>query len=815
MQAATHESHSALIIFAPAGAGKTLTLVQRVIHLIVSGLSSESVLCLTFTRKAASELSARLATATPAPVEVRTFHAWCLRLIRMFNPQLCESGLAASSQQLAFVGNALRAWQMKHAEDRDDRDNGAELSKERRLALYRRILRCIGHARLRGLAAAPPPLQGAFGTFVLDHYTQSLRTARLLDIGELQELVVQLLHNPQVVQAVQRRYRHILVDEYQDTNSQQLALLRMVRHHSSETSATGLPIGITVVGDDDQSIYSFRGAEPGIFQALRRHMPDCSTATLSQNYRSSGHILHAASALVSKNPGRISKRAWTANADGQRIVVCECANAACEMDWIAARILDMRKQNTPFSDMAILYRTHAIGRQLQATLRERRVPLRSATTDVFRRPDMAPIVSLLRLLCHPNDSSSFPAVALACQPPLSAQLRAAIADDAARRCVSQLASARALHAATGPLPPSPAELDALRPLIASTAAHMQGGGRAALHALLQGIDELVYSARTLPPSELLQAVLESGLAGGSRPNTAPQGVRLLSDELTAAMDAFEPNDLSSASTTGGAVDRLAVLRDFMEHAALCEFEDAPDDGSKPKQGTNGVTLSTMHGAKGLEWPVVFIVRCNEDTIPLNASMGDDELSLSLMQEERRLLYVAMTRARSNLFISYLMLRPDKQLVAISSFLQDVPSQHRLNMQHMSVEHADLQFGTPSVQHRVPSRSQLKPVSTASQMAAHVPEAIGEQLRYWQQVRQEQPPPAARTRKPAAASAAKGKQDSAAKRLRKSSGWASSKQQQQHDSLRNADRAPANDPTRAREASAGRRRIVVSDEDDFA
>jgi ATP-dependent exoDNAse (exonuclease V) beta subunit len=250
----------------------------------------------------------------------------------------------------------------------------------------------------------------------------------------------------------------------------------------------------------------------------------------------------------------------------------------------------------------------------------------------------------------------------------------------------------------------------------------------------------------------------------------------------------------------------------MEHVALCEFEDAPDDGSKPKRDTQGITLSTIHGAKGLEWPVVFIVRCNEDTIPLNASMGDDELSQSLMQEERRLLYVAMTRARSNLFISYLMLGPDKQPVAVSSFLQDVPSEYRLNMQHLNVEHADLHFGVPSVEHRVPSRSQLKPISMNSQLAANVPDAIGEQLRYWQQVRQEPPLQSARKRKPAPHSATRGKQHLTARRPRKSSGTV--RTGRELALLQDGNRARSV-PTGAQKRSAGRQRVVVSDEEDFA
>lgn len=427
--------------------------------------------------------------------------------------------------------------------------------------------------------------------------------------------------------AVQRRYRSLLVDEYQDTNSQQLALLRLVQEQSA--------IGITVVGDDDQSIYSFRGAEPGIFASFRRHMPRCQTVTLSQNYRCTGKLLRAANAVISRNACRVPKHAWTSNAEGGDVVRCECYNAQCEADWLVGKLGELRARRVPFNDVAILYRTHAIGKQLAAALRERGAPIRTAASDLFARADLAPVLALLRLLSHPEDSSSFRAVAAAAQPALPPALLQMLGEDAARRGVSQLASARALHAATSPLPPSRAEAEAARPLVEATAAAMEeGGGRAALHSLLRRIDELLLAARSAPPSQLLAALLQSGLVGGVRPQS--HGIRMLSQELTAAADAYQSDEAALGAGAAGLSDRMAALRDFTEHAALCEYEEAPDDGTAAARSADALTLSTLHGAKGLEWEHVFIVRCNDETIPLNASSGGDELSNELLHEEQSL-----------------------------------------------------------------------------------------------------------------------------------------------------------------------------------
>lgn len=815
LRAAKHDPHSALIIFAPAGAGKTLTLIQRVLHLLSVGLAPESVLCLTFTRKASRELSARLASASITAVEVRTFHAWCLRLIRTFQPQLGVSGLAAQSQMITFIGEAVRAWQLSQGADKENTGEGSGLrvssasGRDAKTALCRRILRALGHVRLHGLEAAAPLLQGEFGAFILKHYTASLRSARLLDMGELQSIALQLLNDGSVLEKVRQIYSHILVDEFQDTNSQQMALLRAVRDGAANGSSSGRRIGITVVGDDDQSIYSFRGAEPGIFSAFRRHMPDCTIVTLSRNYRSSGHIVRAASALVSKNAERVTKQTWTANAEGERVVVCECANVACEIDWVVEQLVALRKHKTQFADVAILYRTHAIGRQLQSALREKRVPIRTTAAEVFARADIAPLIALMRLLVNHDDSASFQAVVRVCQPPFPTQLQAAIADDAARRGVSQLACARALHAATGPLPPDPEELAALRPMLDVVAVHVRGDGRAALHSLLSRIDELVHSARMLPAGELLDAMVASGLAGSFSSEVSPVGVRLLGYELTAAVDVLTRDD--NASAHDGVCDRMAGLRAFVEHVALSDFEEAPDDGGKKRHDSDALTLSTIHGAKGLEWPVVFVIRCNEETIPLNVSTEGDELSTALIQEERRLLYVAMTRARAHLFLSYLVIGADKQPAAVSSFLQDIPAQHRHNVQHMCVENEQVRFVSTALQ-RVRPRPQLKPYApNSSQPAHHLPDAVQEQLRFWHQ---ERPKPQAASKRKAKHAALSGKTQPSVPKPVCARG--TSRREADAAGSSQAAKPPTESFPRKRLLPSSQRRIVIpeDDEDDF-
>lgn len=538
--------------------------------------------------------------------------------------------------------------------------------------------------------------------------------------------------------AVQRRYRHVLVDEYQDTNSAQMALLQMVREGSERVSETA--IGITVVGDDDQSIYSFRGAEPGIFEAFRKSMSPCATVTLSQNYRSSLHILQAASGVIAKSAGRVAKGVWTQNGAGEPVAVCQCGTGKHEVDWVVSQLLELRERGTPFSDVAILYRTHAIGHGFYTALRKCQVPLRTATADAFARSDIAPLVTLLRLVTNEDDSASFAAVARAMRPPLPAPLLGAIADDAARRGQSQLATARALYAALGPVPSAQCDADSVRALVAATAAAMDCGGYASLHALLRRVDELVQALRSSTPSQLCRALLQSGLVGDLRPDAPPAGVKLLSEELTAAVDAFQSGDLGPGlvGRAVGGTDRMAALRSFVEHAALSELEEAPDDGQSGRN-RGGLTLSTIHGAKGLEWPIVFIVRCNEDVIPLNACMADEEVAGALLSEERRLLYVAMTRARRALYVSYLVMSDDRQPMAPSCFLKDIPAANRKNAQHESLRHSEVTFGVPASSARLPSSSLKRQSGGTSQQ---LPGAIGAELRFWQ----EAPEPAASSRK---------------------------------------------------------------------
>ena len=395
-------------------------------------------------------------------------------------------------------------------------------------------------------------------------------------------------------------------------------------------------IGITVVGDDDQSIYSFRGAQPGMFFAFGRHMQGCGTVTLSQNYRSSGSIVQGATAVIQRNPQRIDKQVWTARDKGDPIEVCECRNIACEHDLVVSKLREIQNANGSLADVAVLYRTHAVGRGVYHALKENRIPCTTSSADTFARPDVQPLIAALRLITNTEDDASFRAVATSTSPTIDGALLNKVVVEAVRVGGSLHAAAKSLHAGSRMLAmdSSLATGGSIGP------AQLDSAACKALHALLHKIDELRRAARTLPPSQLLANVMRSGLLTSLNPDRPPHGAKLLADELTAGMGSGEAaassqrlslNVGTPCSTPGapsgrmppppGATDRLTALRAFLEHSAMSEHEDAgAGNGGRPV----GVTLSTIHGAKGREWATVLIVRVNEETLPLSMPTDDEE-----------------------------------------------------------------------------------------------------------------------------------------------------------------------------------------------
>eukprot|EP00964_Phaeocystis_antarctica_P056564 scaffold33372_cov69-Phaeocystis_antarctica.AAC.1 len=466
--AAAQPAHTPLVVFAPAGSGKTTTLVHRVLFLhYCQGLRAERLLCLTFTRKAADELRGRLRSSMPGGVTVATFHSWCLRLLRSFGQHVGQPSdfqLSSSSQQLGLLQEAVLAWHVQQGSSPPTsaaggggggggrgRGGGGRggggggrggKGNEALNALCRKLQHAMLAAKTEGARSGRGSggglLATEMGRFVCQHYAAALRRAGLVDMADLQAYALRLLGIPEVLQALQARVGHLLIDEFQDTNLQQLEIVRRLRGEPAGT-------GVTVVGDDDQAIYSWRGAEPRVFALFGRHVRGASVAKLTQNFRSTGAIVRASAAAVAPNEGREPKATWTEQTQGPQVEVCECRNDACERDWVLGQIRSLARVGIATSRIAVLYRTHAIGRPLFHALREASIPCAASASDVFARPDVRSLLQVLRLLTSPAADDAFRAVNAATQPSLPPRCLEQIAAEAAASGLSLLESARRLH----------------------------------------------------------------------------------------------------------------------------------------------------------------------------------------------------------------------------------------------------------------------------------------------------------------------------------------------------------------------------------
>lgn len=390
------------------------------------------------------------------------------------------------------------------------------------------------------------------------------------------------------------------------------------------------PVYRACLSDDDQSIYSFRGAEPGIFDAFRNRVAGCATVTLTENFRSRGAIVEAAKAVIQADKRRAPKEVWTRNHPGEPVELCQSRNAQCEVDWVVCKLQAFKRAGgrsatiaTPppaascaqharalsrrcvagvqFKSIAVLYRTHAVGRQVYQALREKHLPCSTSSSDVFARPDVAPLVAVLRLLAHEGDDAAFRAVVAKTSPSLPGPFMAELTADAERAGTSLMAAARSAHAASGMLAAARPDAPPRRVIDPDT--------RSALHRMLRLVDDLTTAAKALTPESLLQKVITSRIVQEVRPEAPPHGAKLLAHELSegvASTTTGEPAVLSLAPPDAGSMapppppprDRLHALRAFLEHSALSEHEQEGAGGR-----ASGVTLATIHGAKGREWDV--------------------------------------------------------------------------------------------------------------------------------------------------------------------------------------------------------------------
>jgi len=644
--AVTLEPQHALVL-AGAGSGKTRVLTTRMAWLIQTGQASPfGLLAVTFTNKAAREMLARMSAILPIDTRglwIGTFHGLCNRMLRAHHR---DAGLPQSFQILDVTDQLAAIKRLMKANGVDDEKYPP-----------RDVQRFINGAKEEGLR---PPDVEAYDAHrrrlieIYQLYEAQCQREGVVDFAELLLRAYELLsRNAPVREHYQRRFRHILVDEFQDTNTLQYKWLRLL---------AGGGAAIFAVGDDDQSIYAFRGANVGNMADFERDYAHGTVIRLEQNYRSFGHILDSANALIGHNSGRLGKNLWTDQGEGEPVRVIEQPSDGMEAQWIVDEIRSLIHEGSDRREIAVLYRSNAQSRVIEHAIFSAGIPYKVyGGLRFFERQEIKHALAYLRLMANPHDDTSWMRVVNFPTRGIGARTLEQLAD-AARQHDTSLYGAVAL---------------------------VGGKGGSNLAQFAQLIHRLIEETRELPLPEMVEHMLEtSGLnAHYKAEREGAERLENLNELITAAaVFSSEENydglpagvvpdqDMSSTLMPGVvdappvAGDNLTPVAAFLSHAAL----EAGDN--QAQQGQDAVQLMTVHAAKGLEFDAVFITGLEEGLFPHENSI----LEPAGLEEERRLMYVAITRARQRLYISLAqsrMLHGQTRYAMRSRFLDEIPEQH--------------------------------------------------------------------------------------------------------------------------------------------
>lgn len=644
--AVTLEPQHALVL-AGAGSGKTRVLTTRMAWLIQTGQASPfGLLAVTFTNKAAREMLARMSAILPIDTRglwIGTFHGLCNRMLRAHHR---DAGLPQSFQILDVTDQLAAIKRLMKANGVDDEKYPP-----------RDVQRFINGAKEEGLRPADVEAYDAHRRRLIEIYQlyeAQCQREGVVDFAELLLRAYELLsRNAPVREHYQRRFRHILVDEFQDTNTLQYKWLRLL---------AGGGAAIFAVGDDDQSIYAFRGANVGNMADFERDYAHGTVIRLEQNYRSFGHILDSANALIGHNSGRLGKNLWTDQGEGEPVRVIEQPSDGMEAQWIVDEIRSLIHEGSDRREIAVLYRSNAQSRVIEHAIFSAGIPYKVyGGLRFFERQEIKHALAYLRLMANPHDDTSWMRVVNFPTRGIGA------------RTLEQLADAAREHDTS----------------LYGAVARVAGKGGSNLAQFAQLIHRLIEETRELPLPEMVEHMLEaSGLnAHYKAEREGAERLENLNELITAAavfaseenydgMPAGEVPDRDTSSTLmPGVVDAPAVAGDnltplaaFLSHAAL----EAGDN--QAQQGQDAVQLMTVHAAKGLEFDAVFITGLEEGLFPHENSI----LEPAGLEEERRLMYVAITRARQRLYISLAqsrMLHGQTRYAMRSRFLDEIPEQH--------------------------------------------------------------------------------------------------------------------------------------------
>lgn len=617
-----------LLVLAGAGSGKTRVVTYRIAYLIANGVPPWRILAVTFTNKAAGEMRSRVEALvgkeSASKVWLSTFHSFCARLLRLEHEAI-ERPRDFTIIDADDATNLIRRI-IKQRGLPDD------IYKPGKTAALISQLKCALCTPAEALAAAKTAFDHELAE-LYRLYAESLAAAQSLDFDDLLvEAVLLFRRRRDVLEKYRQRFLHVLVDEYQDTNKLQEELT---------TQLAGLHRNLCVVGDDDQSIYRWRGATVEHILEFDRRYPDAEIIKLEQNYRSTDTILRVANQIVGRNQGRRKKRLWTESKGGAKVKLLAAPDAELEAAMVADRIKEERKAR-PLGDIAVFYRTNAQSRAFEEALARAGVPhVVVGGLRFYERREVKDMLAYLRLVANTRDDISFLRVVNVPKRKIGQSTQDRIAATARERNTSLLAAAAELLRNEA-LPPA-----AARPL----------------YAFVALIDTLRKSADQTSSTQMLRQIIEqTGYLEyleqedkQSAPNRAENVM-----ELVAALERFEAGAPSQPPVAA------QTLPAFLESIALVTDLDAY------QQGPNAVTLMTLHTAKGLEYPVVFLTGLEEGTLPHSLSLDDP----AALEEERRLCYVGITRAREQLYLSYAESRwqfGSTRRMSPSRFLNELPS----------------------------------------------------------------------------------------------------------------------------------------------
>lgn len=622
-----------LIIFAGAGSGKTRVLTHRIANIIVNGLAEpQQILAVTFTNKAAKEMRERalhllhkLNMYSSQPPWISTFHSFCVQVLRSYIHILDYNSaftIYDRADQLSLVRKIFK-----------------QINLDTKTYSVQSVLSTINSSKIYGVTPQELMKEAVHNVDrkaaeVYEQYEKQMKEANALDFDDLMIKTIQLFKkSPEVLEFYQNELKYILVDEYQDTSTLQYELINMLaKKHRN----------LCVVGDEDQSIYSWRGANIENILSFETDYPEAAVIKLEENYRSTQTIVNAASEVIRNNNIRKDKTLHTSNKEGDKITAREVASEYDEGKFVAQNIQTIMKDHSvSYDDVAIFYRTNSQSRAIEEELRSHRIPYQIiGGMKFYDRMEVKDLICYLRLIMNENDDVSFLRVLNVPTRGIGKVTADKIIDLSHSKAQSLMKAAQEICDHGG----------------------LNAGSTKKVQSFVNAVQYLRVQAQEQKPSEFIKFMVDylkfSEYLKFEKPDDYPQRLDNL-NELVNAMTKFEKER-----------GQEATLGQFLEEVALVSDIDELDEAQ------HSIKMMTLHISKGLEYPYVFIVGFEEGLFPSNQSI--ESTNPEQMEEERRLCYVGMTRAKEKLFLSYSRRRMQwgQELInPPSRFLKEIPSKY--------------------------------------------------------------------------------------------------------------------------------------------